>query len=419
MKHLKIFTFIAVLFAAVIAQAQVLGKGAADAILRQGEKQAAKQAVEQTAKQYLGQTAKQTFRAGTEQITEENAISSIGNSIGKDFSIKTSLKNATRSDEKVTPLALPPATETKPAVSGSKSTGINTEILKQKIDEVAQRERTAFYVQQAEDAWKDLIKFIEKQHQTSFYKPVPLRFPEQHFGEDVTGLSTEQVRELAIESNLRQRIDEVLAAIPDHPIAQDFVALYNEIAETQFNHALLILKQTSPWTYLTSKGPFLSSFIQPISLQSPELPNAYQLTENFYRGAQPTIIGYRMLAERGVKTIISFRTHKPNKQLIESLGMKSVHIPLIPALITPSQMAEFLRIVADPKNQPVYVHCRHGADRTGTMVAMYRIVFQHWTQKQALEELKSPLFGHNKIFFTLPSHIKMVNATKLSGKIQK
>jgi len=244
------------------------------------------------------------------------------------------------------------------------------------------------------------------------------RFPEQHFGDDFKDLPPVEALSFYQESSLRTNIDLLLANAPDNVWSKKVLALKEELSERVLNNISLTFTENAALAH-QFQGNIPTKFTTPIALQSAEMPNAYQLTENFYRGAQPTEQGYKMLADRGVKTIISFRTHKPNKQLIESLGMKSVHIPLNPALITSAQMTEFLKLVSDPEHQPVYVHCRHGSDRTGTMVAMYRMVIQKWSKKQALEELKNPQFGYHKIFFTLPSHIKMVNTTRLSGKLQK
>jgi protein tyrosine/serine phosphatase len=68
--------------------------------------------------------------------------------------------------------------------------------------------------------------------------------------------------------------------------------------------------------------------------------------------------------------------------------------------VAPEEVVRFLRIVTDPVNHPILVHCQHGADRTGTMVAAYRIFIQGWNPEEAIREL--PHFGFHPIW----SHLK-------------
>ena len=60
---------------------------------------------------------------------------------------------------------------------------------------------------------------------------------------------------------------------------------------------------------------------------------------------------------------------------------------------TAQQMSEFLKLVNDPANQPVYVHCAGGRHRTGVMTAVYRMTNDGWTSEQAFQEMKQYKFG--------------------------
>lgn len=258
---------------------------------------------------------------------------------------------------------------------------------------------------------EELDKFIKKTN----------RFPEQRFGEDMQIFSEQEKFDIAEESALRKQIDELVVRKPRSNFANETFARHGQYAEKQILSLEKILQQMAPSTL--EKFPDLKNVGKTSSgavlLVSSELPNAYKLTDNLYRGAQPTDEGYKILANMGIKTIISFRTHKPNKELIESLGMQSVHIPLNPALITPAQMTQFLQLVSDPAHQPVFVHCRHGSDRTGAMIAAYRMVIQKWPKRQVLAEMKNPDFGFHRVFFTLPPIIKYTNVGKIENKLQK
>ena len=126
---------------------------------------------------------------------------------------------------------------------------------------------------------------------------------------------------------------------------------------------------------------------------SADLPRFFKVSERFYRGAQPTADGFRRLKELGIKTIVNLREEdeleKAEKEAVERLGLQYHNISL-PGLSRPTdeQVARVMKIIDDPENGPVFVHCRRGADRTGTIVAVYRISNEGWTGDKALTEAK-------------------------------
>jgi protein tyrosine/serine phosphatase len=119
-----------------------------------------------------------------------------------------------------------------------------------------------------------------------------------------------------------------------------------------------------------------------------------KVTDYYYRGGQPDSDSVKFLAASGVKTIIDLRGSDNSRATEErteaqSVGIKYISLPLS-SVHAPSdeQVAQFLTIVHDKKNQPVYVHCRRGSDRTGVMTAAMRIHDFGWTADQAYEEMK-------------------------------
>src|SRR5438045_9194323 len=122
------------------------------------------------------------------------------------------------------------------------------------------------------------------------------------------------------------------------------------------------------------------------------LPNFQVLNDNVLRGGQPTDEGIKRLADRGVKTIIDLRLASEHsipheKQLVEANGMHFVSVPMKGmSAPTDEQLFSVLRILNDSKQWPVFVHCRRGADRNGTILACYRISTDNWNNPKALEE---------------------------------
>ena len=132
------------------------------------------------------------------------------------------------------------------------------------------------------------------------------------------------------------------------------------------------------------------------ALSSVRIANFGAVNTNYYRGAQPVGRDYADLRALGVKTIIDFQKDGDRAEpgMVESLGMKYVRIPMTTRVIpTPQQVNEFLSIVNDPANQPVYVHCAGGRHRTGVMTAIYRMTGDGWTSQRAFAEMKQYNFG--------------------------
>jgi uncharacterized protein (TIGR01244 family) len=123
------------------------------------------------------------------------------------------------------------------------------------------------------------------------------------------------------------------------------------------------------------------------------VPNFHQVDEHLYRGAQPSAEGFRNLARLGIKTVIDLRepgdrAHTEEK-IVTADGMRYIHLPLN-GYHAPSedQITQLLGLLNNRDGGPVFIHCRRGADRTGTVVACYRISRQNWTNDKALAEAR-------------------------------
>jgi tyrosine-protein phosphatase SIW14 len=143
------------------------------------------------------------------------------------------------------------------------------------------------------------------------------------------------------------------------------------------------------------------------------------LNETFYRGAQPKDEDYSALAALGVKTVIDLQKNGEDREqaMVESNGMRFYRIGMSDKSRPASEQAElFLKIVNDPANQPVFVHCAGGRHRTGAMSAIYRMTHDGWTADQAFQEMKRYDFeygmGHKPLkhfVYDYYSHIDQKN----------
>ena len=123
------------------------------------------------------------------------------------------------------------------------------------------------------------------------------------------------------------------------------------------------------------------------------VPNFHQVNARLYRGGQPSAAAWPKLAALGVTTVIDLcreREHSTaaEAKAVEAAGMDYVNFPMDGfATPTAAQMAEVLGLVE--AGDTVFVHCKLGMDRTGVVVATYRIAREHWANQQALDEAEA------------------------------
>jgi tyrosine-protein phosphatase SIW14 len=124
-----------------------------------------------------------------------------------------------------------------------------------------------------------------------------------------------------------------------------------------------------------------------------ELPNFHRVSDRLYRGAQPLPGGIHKLAELGVKSIVNLRGEDENTRAeqkeAEAAGLHYYSIAL-PGLSRPTdaQIKKVMALIDEPDNGPVFIHCKRGADRTGTVVAVYRVLHDGYTAERAIDEAR-------------------------------
>ena len=79
-------------------------------------------------------------------------------------------------------------------------------------------------------------------------------------------------------------------------------------------------------------------------------------------------------------------------------------------------VVRFLKLVTNPANGPFLIHCQHGADRTGTMVAIYRIAVQGWTKQDAIKEMTGGGFGYHVVWKNLIKYLNKLDIEALKKK---
>jgi protein tyrosine/serine phosphatase len=144
--------------------------------------------------------------------------------------------------------------------------------------------------------------------------------------------------------------------------------------------------------------------------------NLYKVSDALYRGEQPTAEGFKELEKLGIKTVVNLRSLHSDRDELEGTNLAYEHIRMEAWDPEQDEIEAFLTIVTDPDKQPVFVHCQHGADRTGTMVAVYRIVVEGWDVEKAVDEMHNGPFGFHEIFSGLPEFIEELDIETLRQK---
>jgi len=154
-----------------------------------------------------------------------------------------------------------------------------------------------------------------------------------------------------------------------------------------------------------------ASWAQPVDLAG--LPNLHRVDEHLYRSAQPTAQGMKNLKQMGFETVVNLRSFHSDRDEIGNTGLGYEHIYMKAWHPERKEIVRFLQIVTNPKRTPVLVHCLHGADRTGTMCAVYRIVVQGWTKEEALREMTEGGFNFHAVFGNLPGWIRKLDVESI------
>lgn len=126
------------------------------------------------------------------------------------------------------------------------------------------------------------------------------------------------------------------------------------------------------------------------------VPNFGEVTDKLYRGGKPSAEGVAGLAHESVGLVINLSgENNVERDRVTKAGMEYVAIPWHCFHAQNEQVAKFLRVLRAHPDKKIFVHCRLGDDRTGMMIASYRMAEQGWTAQQAMKEMVA--FGFSEV----------------------
>ena len=149
------------------------------------------------------------------------------------------------------------------------------------------------------------------------------------------------------------------------------------------------------------------------------LPNLHRINDSLYRCAQPTAEGLRTAEKLGIKTIISLRAFHSDDDEMKSTGLKVERIRFNTWHPEDEDVLRFLKLVTNTNAGPFLLHCQHGADRTGTMTAIYRMAIEGWKKEDAIKEMTEGGFGYHAVWKNLIRYLNALDVESLKRKLKQ
>ena len=143
-----------------------------------------------------------------------------------------------------------------------------------------------------------------------------------------------------------------------------------------------------------------------------ELENFYKVSDKLYRSEQPDKDAFAELQTMGIKAVLNLRKHHSDRNDARKTKIKLHHLRLSARNLTQEQIYKALKIIQQ-SDSPILIHCWHGSDRTGAVAAAYRMVFQNWSVKQAIDEFKNGGYGYHDWAF--PNLIELLETLDVNG----
>jgi protein tyrosine phosphatase (PTP) superfamily phosphohydrolase (DUF442 family) len=184
-----------------------------------------------------------------------------------------------------------------------------------------------------------------------------------------------------------------------------------------------MLRKTAPFLALLFCAVFVQAAPSPELLARPaewatavpgtSVANLYRIEDGLYRAAQPTAAGFTELAALGVHGVLDVAGGAGDEALIGADTIRTFHVPMSAWGLHDDLVLRALRIMADPANRPLLIHCQHGADRTGAMVALYRVVVQGWNKADAIREMNEGGYHHSFLWKNLDRYVDRADVAAL------
>jgi len=154
---------------------------------------------------------------------------------------------------------------------------------------------------------------------------------------------------------------------------------------------------------------------EPVEMEG--VSNLHRISPTLYRSEQPTALGMKNLEKLGIRTVINLRAFNDDKDEVKGTSLRTERVKILTWRIDDKHVIEVMRMLKKAENGPFLIHCQHGADRTGLMSAMYRVLEQSWTPEDALKELIDGGYGYHSMWKNIVRYVRSVDAASLREAI--
>jgi protein tyrosine phosphatase (PTP) superfamily phosphohydrolase (DUF442 family) len=149
-----------------------------------------------------------------------------------------------------------------------------------------------------------------------------------------------------------------------------------------------------------------------VAVSTQGVANLWRVETDLYRSARPESAGFQELEKLGVKAVLDVES-PADEAAAKGTKLKLFHVPMNAFGLRDESVLEAMKILSDPANRPIVIHCQHGADRTGAMMALYRVVVEGWSKDDAIREMNAGGYHHSSWFSNLDRYVAGANVDAL------
>lgn len=164
-------------------------------------------------------------------------------------------------------------------------------------------------------------------------------------------------------------------------------------------------------------GAVADAWAKPLSV--PGVPNLFEVNKDLYRSGQPTAAGFRNLGAMGIRSCVSLRAHRNDRNDARGVAVLCVWRPILGRSVSDEDIEEEILDLRYRLPRPVLIHCYHGADRTGLLCAAYRMLVENWTVEEAVQEMVLGGFGYHQVYHPYVTILQKLDVEAMRARLKR